>query len=137
MHHSHKQGSFMYPNLTSISIDNYNDIKRYTLRQEGGYDILKIYFKKENGAHQLFSKSVKFKFPRQNKKIPSDSHKNTFQNISEINTNLRNIIKELDTVTHEIKTKSEIKLELINEIQHLGVVFNAKIQEIEEKIKRL
>ncbi|AGH81860.1 hypothetical protein PCNPT3_09610 [Psychromonas sp. CNPT3] len=127
----------MFPHLATISITNTHEIKRYSLRHEGVYDILKIYFKKERGSHQIFSRSVKFKFPRQNKKINSDTQPNSFENISEINASLRNIIEELDTLTLQVKTKTDIKSELLEDIKHLETVFNAKINEIEEKIKNL
>lgn len=57
----------MYDNLKSLGITNPEEIDRYSLRQEANNDILKIYFQKDKG--EFFAKSVKFKYPRQRKRL--------------------------------------------------------------------
>ncbi|WP_019617106.1 DUF3461 family protein [Psychromonas ossibalaenae] len=125
----------MYPNLNNIGVLNHDDIERYTLRQEAGNDILKIYFRK--GSRDFFAKSVKFKFPRQLKKVSGDHDSPGFRNISEINSTLRPIIKELDILTVHVKHEKEIKLQVLDDLKHLESVVTSKIKEIERKLEKL
>ncbi|MEH6452810.1 MAG: DUF3461 family protein [Psychromonas sp.] len=127
----------MYSNLKTIGITNHNDIDRYSLRQEGSKDILKIYFKKEKGSRHIFARSVKFKFPRQSKKVVGDHGNGGFRNISEINSTLRYIIKELDSLTVQVKGEKEMKLQILDDLKHLETVVASKIQEIESKLEKL
>ena len=127
----------MYPNLNTIGVTNHNDIDRYSLRQEGNKDILKIYFKKEKGGHSLFARSAKFKFPRQRKKVVGDHGGDGFRNISEINSTLRYIVKELDTLTVQVNSEKEMKLQILDDLKHLEAVVASKIQEIESKLEKL
>ncbi|WP_354623332.1 DUF3461 family protein [Psychromonas sp. MME2] len=127
----------MYQNLQSIGITNVDEIERYSIRQEGDNDILKIYFKKDKGAHQFFSRSVKFKFPRQHKKISADHGGRGFRNVYEINSSLRYITQELDTLTVQVKSEKELKQQILNDLKHLQAVVASKIAEIESKLDKL
>jgi hypothetical protein len=127
----------MYTNLNTIGVTNHNDIERYSIRQEGNKDILKIYFKKKKGEHSLFARSAKFKFPRQRKKVAGDRGGDGFRNISEINSTLRYIIKELDTLTVQVTSDKEMKLQILDDLKHLEIVVTSKIQEIESKLEKL
>lgn len=127
----------MYQNLKSIGVTNVEDIERYSLRQEGSKDILKIYFKKDKAANQLFSRSLKFKFPRQHKKIGEDHGGRGFRDVYEINSSLRYIIKELDTLTVQVNSDKELKLQILNDLKHLETVVASKIAEIESKLEKL
>lgn len=49
----------MYETLHELGITDLDQIEKYTLRQEGDEDILKIYFKRKKG--ELFSHSLKFR----------------------------------------------------------------------------
>jgi hypothetical protein len=102
-------GELMQIHLNSIGIQNIEEIKRYSLRQEGEYDILKIYFKKH--GRELLARSSKFKFQRQQKRVSGGYQGDNFTNLSEINSTLRSIIKELDAlVINILKVSSQIKL---------------------------
>lgn len=127
----------MYQNLKSIGVTNVEDIIRYSLRQEGDKDILKIYFQKDKSANQFFSRSAKFKFPRQHKKIGEDHGSKGFRDVYEINSSLRYIIKELDTLTLQVNNDKELKLQILNDLKHLETVVASKIAEIESKLERL
>ncbi|WP_372882084.1 DUF3461 family protein [Psychromonas sp.] len=125
----------MYPNLKNIGVVNYENIDRYTLRQEADNDILKIYFRK--ASRQFIAKSLKFKFPRQRKKIHGEPGSNGFRNVSEINSTLRYVIRELDMLTNHVKEEKEIKEQLLSDLKHLESVVASKIKEMEEKIEKL
>ncbi|HEY5715204.1 MAG TPA: DUF3461 family protein [Psychromonas sp.] len=125
----------MYPNLKNIGVVNHEDIDRYTLRQEGDNDILKIYFRKS--SRQFIAKSLKFKFPRQRKKIHGEHGSPGFRNVSEINTTLRYVIKELDMLTEHVKEEKEIKMQVLSDLKHLESVVASKIREIEHKLEKM
>lgn len=125
----------MYPNLQSIGIENYDEIDRYSIRQEANNDILKVYFKKE--PRDFFGKSVKFKFKRQSKKIAGDHGTKEYINISEISGTLRHIVDELDSLSLHVKNDKEIKLQILDDLRHLETVVASKIKEIEYKLEKL
>lgn len=125
----------MQTQLNSIGIHNVDDIKRYSLRQEGERDILKIYFKKH--GRELLARSTKFKFQRQQKRVSGGYQGDSFTNMSEINPTLRSIIKELDDLAISKNSEKEIKEQLLDDLKHLEVVVNNKIKEMEDKISRL
>ena len=122
----------MYPNLRDIGIRNPEDIKRYSLRQEGEKDVLKVYFRKQSGM--LIGKSSKFKFQRQIKKVSGGQNTEKFTDLSEINPTLRKIIQELDSLSVQVGTEQELKKQVLSDLRHLQDVVNNKIAEIEKKL---
>lgn len=84
----------MYDNLKSLGIINFEEIDRYSFRQEVNNDILKIYFQKDKG--EFFVKSVKFKYSRQRKTVVVDGVGQGYKEVQEISSNLRYIIDEFD-----------------------------------------
>lgn len=125
----------MYPNLTSIGIENPETIERYSLRQEATNDILKVYFAKQKG--ELFAKSVKFKFPRQRKSVVVNSGSREYKEITEINRNLTFVIDELDQLTKSKHTDVDIKKKILKDLRHLEQVVTHKIAEIEADLEKL
>ena len=122
----------MYPNLRDIGIRNPEDIKRYSLRQEGEKDVLKVYFRKQTGM--LIGKSSKYKFQRQMKKVSGGQNTEKFTDLSEINPTLRKIIQELDSLSVQVGTEQELKKQVLSDLRHLQDVVNNKIAEIEKKL---
>jgi len=125
----------MQPHLKSIGIKNVEDIKRYSLRQEGERDILKIYFRKS--GRELLARSSKFKFQRQQKRVSGGYKGDTYTNMSEINPTLRSIIDELDALAISANREKEVKEQLLDDLKHLEIVVSNKIKDMEDKISRL
>ena len=125
----------MKPHLKAIGVRNPEDIKRYSLRQEGEKDILKIYFRKS--GMELLPRSSKFKFQRQSKRVSGGYQGENYTNLSEINPSLRNIIKELDDLALHANSEKEVKQQLLDDLKHLEAVVSNKIKEMEHKIERL
>lgn len=125
----------MQPHLKNIGIKNAQEIKRYSLRQEGERDVLKIYFRKS--GRELLARSSKFKFQRQQKIVSGGYQGDNFTNLSEINPTLRKIIEELDDLALHADSEKEIKKQLLDDLKHLEHVVTNKIKEMEEKISRL
>ncbi len=72
----------MYKTLNEMGVTDIHQIEKYSLRQEGDEDILKIYFKRKKGA--LFHSSIKFRHGRSKKMLPTERNRNEFKEISEI-----------------------------------------------------
>jgi len=125
----------MYQSLKNIGVENHENIEKYTLRQEGDNDILKIYFRK--ASRQFIAKSLKFTFPRQRKKLQGDHGSSGFRNVSEINSTLRYVVKELDMLTVHVKDEKEIKMQILDDLKHLESVVASKIKEIEQRVEKL
>jgi len=125
----------MQTHLKTIGINNVEDIKRYSLRQEGERDILKIYFKKT--GRELLARSSKFKFQRQQKIVSGGYKGDSYTSLSEINPTLRNIIDELDALALNANSEKETKEQLLDDLKHLELVVSNKIKEMEEKIAKL
>ncbi|MDP5254863.1 MULTISPECIES: DUF3461 family protein [unclassified Vibrio] len=126
----------MYPHLASLGIHEPQQIDRYTLRQEANKDVLKIYFHKQKG--ELFAKSVKFKFPRQQKSVLVDSGSHLYRDVTEINRNLTLVVDELNAITHPMASEEQdIKEKILLDLKHLEKVVSDKISQIEQDLAKL
>ncbi|WP_196159554.1 DUF3461 family protein [Reinekea sp. G2M2-21] len=126
----------MYPNLTAIGITDVDRIEKYTVRTEGKSDVLKIYYSRDKG--DLFARSEKFKYPRQQKRVKVDSGTGTYNDTSEIASTLRYVIEELDQIAkREVLKEVDLKKKILSDLSHLEKVVSAKIAEIEADLERL
>ncbi len=126
----------MYPHLTALGIHDPQQIDRYTLRQEANKDVLKIYFHKQKG--ELFAKSVKFKFPRQQKSVLVDSGSHLYRDVTEISRNLTLIVDELNDIAHPVTgDDQDIKEKILLDLKHLEKVVSDKISQIEQDLAKL
>ena len=126
----------MYPNLTAIGITTPESVEKYTVRSEGHFDVLKVYYKREKG--DLFARSEKFKYPRQHKRVKVDSGTGAYNDTPEISTTLRYVIDELDQVAkQESIPELDLKKKILQDLRHLEKVVQSKIAEIEANLERL
>jgi|TARA_B110000503_G_C7155185_1_gene416985 hypothetical protein len=126
----------MYPNLTAIGITNPDTVEKYTVRTEGHFDVLKVYYNREKG--DLFARSEKFKYPRQHKRVKVDSGTGAYNDTTEISTTLRYVIEELDQVAkQESIPELDLKKQILQDLRHLEKVVQSKIAEIEANLERL
>ncbi len=125
----------MYPNLKAIGIVDVDSIEKYTVRTEGKADVLKVYYKREKG--DLFAKSEKFKYPRQQKRVMVDSGTHTYNETSEIAPTLRYVIEELDKIAKHEEQETDVKKKILKDLRHLEKVVASKIEEIEADLERL
>ncbi len=126
----------MYPNLTAIGITDVDRIEKYTVRTEGKSDVLKIYYSRYKG--DIFARSEKFKYPRQQKRVKVDSGTGTYNDTSEIASTLRYVIEELDQIAkREVLKEVDLKKKILSDLSHLEKVVSAKIAEIEADLERL
>lgn len=125
----------MYDNLKAIGVIDIDNIEKYTVRTEGKADVLKIYYRRDKG--DLFARSEKFKYPRQQKRVKVDSGLGTYSDTTEIAPTLRYVIEELDQVARREVKELDLKKKILNDLRHLEKVVASKIEEIEEDLKRL
>ena len=118
----------MYPNLKAIGITNADRIEKYTVRTEGKNDVLKIYYARDKG--DLFARSEKFKYPRQQKRVMVDSGTGSYSNTTEIAPTLRYVIEELDQIAKREFEETDAKKRILADLRHLEKVVTSKIAEI-------
>ncbi len=125
----------MFENLKAIGVTDTDRIEKYTLRTEGRYDILKIYYKRDKG--EMFARSEKFKYPRQVKRVKVDSGSQKYADTTEIAPTLRYVVEELDVIAKREVKEVDLKKKILSDLQHLEKVVQSKIEEIEADLKKL
>ncbi|EAR11180.1 DUF3461 family protein [Reinekea blandensis] len=125
----------MYENLKAIGITDVDQIEKYTVRTEGRADVLKVYYRRDKG--DLFARSEKFKYPRQQKRVKVDSGSGSYSDMSEIAPTLRYVIEELDQIARHEEQETDVKKKILSDLRHLEKVVNSKIAEIEADLERL
>lgn len=125
----------MNETLKSMGITSFNDIERFTLRYENGFDVLKVYYRREKGS--LLPKSKKFKFGRSTKTVLTDGGQQTYREVKEPSLIVLRAVEELTALVgkqHELKVTKD---DLIKELEHLERVVTDKMAELKEKIGTL
>jgi hypothetical protein len=115
-----------------MGITSIQDIEKFTLRFEGGHDVLKIYYRREKGS--LLPKSKKFKFGRSTKTVLADGGQQTYRQVQEPSLIVLRAMEELELIVGRQRDIKVTKDDLVKELEHLEKVVNSKINEIKEKI---
>ena len=123
------------PTLTEMGITSFESINKYTLRQEGDFDILKIYYKREKGS--FLPRSKKFRFGRATRTVMVDSGRQQWQEVSEISPFLLRALTELNKLAHEENKISASKESISEDLMHLERIMAEKLAEIRAKIDQL
>ncbi|MFT5721985.1 MAG: hypothetical protein ACI9W6_002303 [Motiliproteus sp.] len=124
-----------YPALTEMGVQSVGDIVKYSLRQEGEGDVLKVYYRREKGS--LLPRSKKFNFGRSYKTVRVDSSQDKYQEITEMSAFLMKAVDELhELVKHEHEVV-DIKAKLCGDIDHLEKVVSSKLKEMRRDIEKL
>lgn len=122
----------MYPTLNSMGVTSVQDIDKFTLRYEGGNDVLKIYYRREKGS--LLPKSKKFKFGRSTKTVLADGGQQTYRQVQEPSLTVLRAMEELEQIVGRQHEEKITKEDLVKELEHLEKVMTSKISEIRAKI---
>ena len=122
----------MYQTLESMGVTSFDDIEKFTLRYENGYDVLKVYYRREKGS--LLPKSKKFKFGRATKTVLADGGQQTYRQVQEPSLVVLRAVEELGKIVGKQKEDKITKAELVEELVHLEKVMTSKIAELKEKI---
>jgi len=124
-----------HPTLTEMGITSFEAISKYTLRQEGDFDILKIYYKREKGS--FLPRSKKFRFGRATRTVMVDSGRQQWQEVSEISPFLLRALTELNKLAHEEKKVVDSKQTIEQDLVHLERIMTEKLAEIRAKLEQL
>jgi hypothetical protein len=125
----------MYQTLESMGVTSFDDIDKFTLRYENGYDVLKVYYRREKGL--LLPKSKKFKFGRSTKTVLADGGQQTYRQVQEPSLVVLRAVEELGKIVGKQKEDRITKAELVEELVHLEKVMTSKIAELKEKIETM
>jgi|TARA_B100000809_G_C15132278_1_gene528987 Leucine-rich repeat (LRR) protein len=118
-----------------MGITSFESISKYTLRQEGDFDILKIYYKREKGS--FLPRSKKFRFGRATRTVMVDSGRQQWQEVSEISPFLLRALTELNKLAHEENKVADNKESISEDLLHLERIMAEKLAEIRAKIDQL
>ncbi|MDC9720167.1 MAG: DUF3461 family protein [Gammaproteobacteria bacterium] len=124
-----------HPTLTEMGITSFDAISKYTLRQEGDFDILKIYYKREKGS--FLPRSKKFRFGRATRTVMVDSGRQQWQEVSEISPFLLRALTELNKLAHEEKKILNSKEAIAQDLAHLERIMAEKLAEIRSQLEKL
>jgi hypothetical protein len=132
---SHGKEPSMYETLQELGVTDLDQIERYTLRQEGDEDILKIYFKRKKG--ELFAHSMKFRHGRAKKMVQVDSGTHKYKEVSEISPTMQKLAGELDQLVKREESVADFKRRILGDIDHLERVMQRKLEQIRAEIEAL
>jgi len=121
--------------LEEMGVNNPEEIIRYTLRQEGIEDVLKIYYRRQKGS--LLPVSRKYKFGRADKTVMVDSGKRVSKEIYDISPFLQRAVAELDQIVKQHEEEISSKKRIIHEMAHLEKTFSAKMAELRQQLEKL
>ncbi len=124
-----------YEALSEMGIQNPEEISKYTLRQEGHGDALKIYYKRKKGS--FLPSSRKYKFGRSVKTVIADGGRQEFEDVYQISPFLLKAVAELDSIVKQRQEAVDHKQDLLDEIDHLERVVVSKITELRQKLNEL
>jgi len=125
-----------FTTLKEMGISSFELISRFSLRREHDRDVLKIYYLRP--ITSLRPHSQKFTFARPRKSIPGQSrHSQAWPQLSDCSPVLRQALDELEQLTGSSEHPRSPRQELLQDLQHLEKVVEAKLAEIREKIERL
>lgn len=124
----------MYESLRELGVTNIENIEKYTLRQEGDEDILKIYFRRKKG--DLFAHSMKFRHGRAKKMVLVDSGKHEYKEVSEISPTIQQLTQELDKIVQHEENVVEFKERILADVDHLEKVIQRKLSQLRNDIDK-
>ncbi len=125
----------MYETLKEMGVTDIENIEKYTLRQEGDEDILKIYFKRRKG--ELFPHSMKFRHGRSVKMVQVDSGSHQYKEVSEISPTILKAAAELDQIVSHELTLQDQKQRILSDIEHLERVIARKLEQLKADVEKL
>ena len=126
-----------YPALERIGIGDEKAklIRRYSIRQQGNTDVVKIYFKRK--PHDLLPHNSKFVFNRTSKRVLVDGGRQIYEDVFEVSPFIDALVKDLTRLEAENSHFSVGKQKVIEDLEHLRRVVDQKIEEIENELSRL
>lgn len=124
-----------YESLTSMGIQNPEEIARYELYSVNQADVLRVIYSRKKGS--ILPVTKKFFFPQIKKSTMVDSGTRQTQVLFESSAELRNAVAALDELMVKRETDSVRKNDLLNEVHLLEEDFAARINYLKLLIKQM
>lgn len=126
-----------FPCLQEMGIEKaqLNDIHKYSLRQEGNEDILKVYFRRKPGS--MFATSRKFRFGRADKTVRVKDAPLGYKEYLEMSPFLMKTLDELQKLVDQEQDRELTKQRLLQDIDHLEKVLHNKLSELRRDLELL
>lgn len=121
--------------LKKMGINNPSEISRYSLREENGEDVLRIYYKRAKGS--LLPTSRKYSFGRSQKTIITDSGRPEYAEDPQISDVLQRVLKELDGIAKDANDRDVVKATIIDDIDHLDRYISTRIRQLRAQVEKL
>lgn len=120
-----------YPTLAEMDISRAEEIRHYTLHQEGNRDVLKVFYKRKKGSFLPERKT--FRFGRSAKMIATGERGKETREVYEISPFLLKAVAELDTLLKKQDSVIDKKQHIIDRMKQI----EQEIQSAHEEMRSL
>lgn len=124
-----------YPTLSEMDINRAEEIRHYTLHQEGNIDVLKVFYKRQKGSFLPERKT--FKFGRSAKMIATGDKKNPTRETHEISPFLLKAITELDSLLKKKDSVVDKKQHILDRMHQIELEVKAAHEEMRSLLNEL
>lgn len=125
-----------YSTLSSMGVQNPMQIIGYTLTQpRADMDILRIRYERPKGSFLPVVRS--YTFGRSQRTQVSDGAMNQTEMVFEISPVLSKAILELDLIVQSKQDRSELKAQILGEIERVQEEFTAELNALKQLVERL
>lgn len=125
-----------YSTLSSMGVQNPLQIIGYTLTQpRSDMDILRIRYERPKGSFLPVVRS--YTFGRSQRTQVSNGALSQAELVYEVSPVLSKAILELDSIVQSKQDRSELKSQILGEIERLQEEFNAELNSLKQLVERL
>ncbi|MEM7194072.1 MAG: DUF3461 family protein [Pseudomonadota bacterium] len=121
-----------YPALKSMGIQNPQEIARFEMFTVNQTDILRVIYDRKSGS--ILPVSRRYKFPQLKKSVLVDSGSRRTEVMYESSPEFRNALAELESITRKIKSTSENKDALLEELRLLEAEVTSRISYVRKLV---
>lgn len=124
-----------YPTLAEMDINRVDEIRHYSLHQEGHKDVLKIYYKRKKGSFLPERKT--FRFGRSGKMLSTGDQGNPMREEYEISPFLLKALGELDSLLKKQDNLVDKKEHILERMEQIEQEVKSAHEEIRALLKEL
>ncbi len=125
-----------YSTLSSMGVQNPMQIIGYTLTQpRPDTDVLRIRYERPKGSFLPVVRS--YTFGRSQRTQVSNGALSQAELVYEVSPVLSKAILELDSIVQSKQDRSELKIQILGEIERLQEEFNAELDSLKQLVNRL
>ena len=124
-----------YPTLAEMDISRAEEIRHYTLHQEGKRDVLKVFYKRKKGSFLPERKT--FRFGRSAKMIATGDRQQETREIYEISPFLLRAVAELDHLLNKQDSVVDKKQHIIDRMEQIEIEIKSAHEEMRSLLNEL